>query len=48
MTICLGAIFTSIIIDAHEGIDMDISDVPEAYLNDEMLEDESIILKIEG
>ena len=47
-TIYLEALFTSLIIDAHEGIYVDISDVPGAYLNTDMPEDKFILLKIEG
>ena len=41
-------IFTSLIIDSHEGRDMVIFDVPGAYLNADMPEDKLILLKIEG
>ena len=40
--------FTSLIIDAHEGIDVAIFDVPGAYLNANIPEDKFILLNIEG
>ena len=43
-----GIFFTSLIIDAHEGIDVAIFDVAGAYLNADMPEDKLILLKIEG
>ena len=46
--ISLEALFTSLIINAHEGRDVAIFDVPEAYLNDDMAEDKFILLKIGG
>ena len=43
-----GIFFTGLIIDAHEGRDVVIFDVPGAYLNADMPEDKLILLKIEG
>ena len=40
--------FTSIIIDAHKGIDVVIFDVSWEYLNADMPEDKFILLKIES
>ena len=42
-----GIIFTSLIIDAHEGRYVVIVDVPEAYLNADTPEDKFILLNIE-
>ena len=47
-TISLKALFTNIIVDTHQGIDMAIFLCPGAYLNDEIPEDKFIILNIEG
>ena len=44
----LEALLTSLTIDAHKGRDVDIFDVPGAYLSADMPEDKFIILKIEG
>ena len=43
-----GIFFTRIIIDAHEGRDVAIFDVPGAYLNTDTPEDKFILLNIEG
>ena len=48
MTIYLEAVYSIIIIDAHEVIYVAIFDVPGAYLNADMPEDKFIILNIEG
>ena len=42
------ALFTSLIIDAREGRDVEIYDVPGAYLNADIPEDKFILLNIEG
>ena len=47
-TIYLEALLTSIIIDGHEGRDLDILNSPRAYLNADILEEKFTILKIEG
>ena len=46
--ISLVAIFTSIIIETRKVTDMDIFDVPRAYLKVDITEEKLIILKIEG
>ena len=46
--IYLEALFNIPIINAHEGRDVEIFDVPRAYLNADMPEDKFILLKIEG
>ena len=48
LTIYLEYFITNLIIDAHEGIDVEVFDVPGAYLNADMPEDKFIILNIEG
>ena len=47
-TISLEALFTILIIDAQEGRDVEIFDVPGSYLNSDMPEDKFVLLKIEG
>ena len=47
-TIPLKALFTSLIIDAHIGIDVEIFVVPGAYLSADIPEDKFILLNIEG
>ena len=47
-TIYLEYFFTRIIIDAHEGRDVAIFDIPRAYLNDDIPEDKLVLLNIEG
>ena len=47
-TIYLEDVFTSLIIYAHEGRDLEIFDVPGAYLNADIPEDKFILLKIDG
>ena len=46
-TIFLEALLTSLITDSHEGIDVEIFDVPGAYLSADIPEDKLILLKIE-
>ena len=45
-TISLEALFSSFVIDAHEGRDTTTFDVPGAYLHTEMPEDKQILLKL--
>ena len=47
-TISMEDFFNSLTINAHEGRDVAISDVPGAYLNADMPEDKFILLNIEG
>ena len=47
-TISLEYLFVGLIIDAHEGRDVGIFDIPGAYLNAGMLEGKFILLNIEG
>ena len=47
LTISLKYVFTRLIINAHEGIDVAFFDVPGAYLNTDMTENKSILLNIE-
>ena len=46
-TISLEALFTILIINAHEGIFVEILDVPGEYINADMPEDKFVQLKIE-
>ena len=48
LTISLEALFVSLIIDAREGINVEISDVPGAFLDADIPEDKVILLNIEG
>ena len=47
-TIYLEALFTGLIIDAHEGRDVDCFDVPGLYFNVDIPEDNFILLNIKG
>ena len=46
--ISLEALFTILIIDAHEVRDVEFFDVPGSYLNYDMPEDKFVLLKIKG
>ena len=47
-TISLEYLFAILVINAHEGRNVVIFDVPRAYLNEDMPEDKFILLNVEG
>ena len=47
-TISMEDLFNILVIDVHEGRDVESFDVPRAYLNSDTTEDKFILLKIEG
>ena len=48
LTISLEALMATLVVDAYEGQDVAIFDVPGAYLNADMTDDKDFRLKLEG